>query len=36
MSEVRQLKTSFAAGELSPGLFGRGDLRAYENGARRQ
>lgn len=35
MSEVRQLKTSFAAGELSPRLFGRGDLRAYENGARR-
>ncbi|WP_445679218.1 hypothetical protein [Radicibacter daui] len=35
MSEVRQLKTSFAAGELSPHLFGRGDLRAYENGARR-
>jgi hypothetical protein len=35
MSEVRQLKTSFAAGELSPDLFGRGDLRAYENGARR-
>ncbi len=26
-------KTSFTAGELSPRLLGRGDLRAYENGA---
>jgi len=26
-------KTSFTAGEVSPRLLGRGDLRAYENGA---
>ena len=34
MSRIRQLKTSFTAGEISPLLLGRGDLRAYENGAR--
>jgi hypothetical protein len=28
-------KTNFTAGEISPWLFGRGDLRAYENGAQR-
>lgn len=28
-------KTTFSAGELSPRLYGRGDLRAYENGAAR-
>ncbi|HEV7267817.1 MAG TPA: hypothetical protein VGN83_23365 [Falsiroseomonas sp.] len=32
---TRRAKTSFAAGELAPELYGRGDLRAYENGARR-
>ena len=31
----RQLKSSFTAGELAPELLGRGDLRAYANGARR-
>ncbi|MGG5820503.1 hypothetical protein [Falsiroseomonas sp. HW251] len=34
-SATRRLKTSFAAGELAPELLGRGDLRAFENGARR-
>lgn len=28
-------KTNFTAGEVTPELLGRGDLRAYENGARR-
>ncbi|WP_404383564.1 hypothetical protein [Caenispirillum salinarum] len=32
---VIQTKTNFSAGELSPRLYGRGDLRAYENGASR-
>jgi hypothetical protein len=32
---TRRTKTSFAAGELAPELYGRGDLRAFENGARR-
>jgi hypothetical protein len=32
---TRRIKSSFAAGELAPELLGRGDLRAYENGARR-
>jgi hypothetical protein len=32
---ARRIKTSFTAGELAPELFGRSDLRAYENGARR-
>lgn len=27
------IKTSFTAGEVSPELLGRGDLRAYDNGA---
>ena len=27
------LKTNFTAGEVSPRLLGRGDLRAYDNGA---
>lgn len=35
MSRVIQTKTNFTAGELSPQLLGRGDLRAYENGAAR-
>lgn len=33
MTRVRQVKTNFTAGEVSPDLLGRGDLRAYENGA---
>ena len=32
---TRRIKASFAAGELAPELYGRGDLRAFENGARR-
>ncbi|MBS7809506.1 hypothetical protein [Roseococcus pinisoli] len=35
MAATRQLKASFTAGELAPELLGRGDLRAYANGARR-
>ncbi len=35
MSTLRHLKTSFTAGEVSRRLLGRGDLTAYENGARR-
>ncbi len=35
MPAIKRAKTSFAAGELSPELLGRGDLRAFENGARR-
>jgi hypothetical protein len=35
MAATRRTKSSFAAGELAPELHGRGDLRAYENGARR-
>jgi len=35
MPTVKRTKTSFTAGELAPELLGRGDLRAYENGARR-
>lgn len=33
MSRIRQVKTTFTAGEVSRTLLGRGDLRAYENGA---
>lgn len=33
MARVRQVKTNFTAGELTRDLLGRGDLRAYENGA---
>lgn len=33
MSRIRQIKTNFTAGEVSRDLLGRGDLRAYENGA---
>lgn len=33
MTRVRQVKTTFTAGEVSRKLLGRGDLRAYENGA---
>ena len=32
---ARRTKSSFAAGELAPELLGRGDLRAFENGARK-
>jgi hypothetical protein len=35
MPSIKRAKTSFAAGELAPELLGRGDLRAFENGARR-
>ncbi|MFO1145638.1 MAG: hypothetical protein U1E33_03345 [Rhodospirillales bacterium] len=35
MPHARINKTSFAGGEIAPQLLGRGDLRAYENGARR-
>ena len=33
MTRVRQIKTNFTAGEVSRDLLGRGDLRAYDNGA---
>lgn len=33
MARIRTNKTNFSAGEVSPRLLGRGDLRAYENGA---
>lgn len=33
MARLRVLKNSFSAGEVSPRLLGRSDLRAYENGA---
>jgi hypothetical protein len=35
MARLTTHKTSFTAGEISPRLLGRGDLRAYENGAAR-
>lgn len=35
MARATLLKTSFAAGEISPRLLGRSDLSAYENGASR-
>jgi hypothetical protein len=35
MAANRRLKASFAAGELAPELYGRAELRAFENGARR-
>lgn len=35
MTLLRQIKTTFTAGEVSPELLGRGDLRAYDNGALR-
>lgn len=35
MARTTQIKTTFTAGEVSADLFGRGDLRAYENGALR-
>lgn len=33
MTRIRDIKTNFTAGEVSPELLGRSDLRAYENGA---
>lgn len=33
MARVRQVKSNFTAGEVSSDLLGRGDLRAYVNGA---
>jgi hypothetical protein len=33
MTRIREVKTTFTAGEVSRDLLGRGDLRAYENGA---
>lgn len=33
MVKLRSYKTNFTAGEISPHLLGRGDLRAYDNGA---
>lgn len=33
MSRIRQTKTNFTAGEISRRILGRGDLRAFENGA---
>jgi hypothetical protein len=33
MTRIRDVKTTFTAGEVSRELLGRGDLRAYENGA---
>ncbi len=33
MSRIRNVKTTFTAGEVSRSLLGRGDLRAYDNGA---
>lgn len=35
MTRVRQVKTTFTAGEVTRELLGRADLRAYENGALR-
>ncbi len=35
MSRIRQVKTNFTNGEIGEELLGRGDLRAYENGARK-
>lgn len=35
MAKLVVQKTSFTAGEISPRLLGRGDLSAYDNGARR-
>lgn len=33
MTRIREIKTTFTAGEVSTELLGRGDLRAYDNGA---
>ena len=34
MTLTEAFKLSFTAGEIAPELLGRGDLRAYENGAK--
>ncbi|MFP4098915.1 MAG: hypothetical protein ACLFU1_09085, partial [Alphaproteobacteria bacterium] len=33
MTRITDIKTTFTAGEISQELLGRGDLRAYDNGA---
>ncbi|MBL4589859.1 MAG: hypothetical protein JKY11_07275, partial [Alphaproteobacteria bacterium] len=33
MAKIKDIKTNFTAGEVSRQLLGRGDLRAYVNGA---
>ncbi len=33
MAGIRQVKTTFTAGQVSRSLLGRGDLQAYQNGA---
>lgn len=33
MTRIRDIKTTFTAGEVGRDLLGRGDLRAYDNGA---
>ena len=33
MTRIREIKTNFTGGEVSEELLGRGDLRAYSNGA---
>jgi len=33
MTGIRQVKTTFTAGQVSRSLLGRGDLQAYQNGA---
>jgi len=33
MARINLIKTNFNGGEIGPDLYGRGDLRAYENGA---
>lgn len=33
MTRIRDVKTNFTGGEVTPQLLGRGDLRVYENGA---
>lgn len=33
MTRISEIKTTFTAGEVSEELLGRGDLRAYDNGA---
>ena len=34
MPVTRQDKTNFTGGEIAPDLLGRGDLKAFDNGAR--
>ena len=35
MTRIRQVESNFTAGEVSSDLSGRGDLIAYENGAKK-